>query len=98
MSDWNALNYRDILYVFAAPLGLELGVEEPALVVNELAEGAFDEGLEPALVGVWYAMYPPKNRFKTLNLPLSHVHAGAGGFPCSHNIPLIPGALLTYSK
>lgn len=94
MSDAGPVSFRSLLFVVAAPLGDDLGYDQPAFIVDELPSGTFDERIAPALVGVWYAMHLPKNRFEVLDLTLDGVQAAANGVPRSHHILLIPRGLL----
>lgn len=94
MSDAGAVSFPSLLYVVAAPLGDDLGDDQPAFIVDELPLGTFDERLTPALIGVWYAMHLPKNRFEMLDLRLGGIQATANGFPRPHHILLIPRGFL----
>ena len=84
------------LYVVAAPLGPESNAFQPAFI-TEPSPGTFDNEVLPALVGIWYAIHLPKNRFETLDMPLAGVQDQISGFPRSHSIALIPDALLDES-
>src|SRR5690554_1266444 len=87
------VSFSPPLYVVAAPLGPESDDFQP-IIVDESPIGTFDDELLPALVGIWYAMHLPKNRFEMLDMPLIGVQDRVNGVPRSHSIVLIPDTLL----
>jgi hypothetical protein len=94
MRDVDTVTVPRLLYVVAAPLDTEVDEVQPAFIIDDLPKGIFDEDLGPALIGIWYAMHLPKNRFETLDLPLGAIQSAADGVPRSHLIALVPRKLL----
>jgi hypothetical protein len=95
MTDETRISFPTPLYVVAAPLGPESDASQSAFLVGEVQAGTFDDEVLPALVGIWYAMHLPKNRFETLDIPLAGVHDQVNGVPPrSHSIALVPDTLL----